>query len=135
MKKLFFSFIFLIVANLICTQILAQVIPAPILKDWQMIGESASHIDVSYRIVRCNNANVIQLKLFNESNVDQTVEFDITVTNKFNLQNFSKTFSVAVPTFQTRQGECIAGKDDELKIILPDAYYALNLDVKITFKQ
>jgi hypothetical protein len=107
---------------------------APIIKDWQMIGESKNHVDVFYRIVRCNNTNQLQLKILSESNIDQTVEFDITVINKLDKEQFTKSVSRAISKMQTVQGDCFTELSD-LKIFLPEKYYALNLDVKIIFKQ
>ena len=99
-----------------------------------MIGENKNHVDVFYRLVRCNNSNQLQLKILSESNVDQTVEFDVTVINKLDKEQFTRSVSKAISKMQTLQGDCLTELND-LNILLPEKYYALNLDIKIIFKQ
>ena len=68
-----------------------------VFKDWTLLQENnAKFIDVFYRIVECDTSNYIELRIFNENSIDQTVEFDIDVKNGMNSNKFQKSIKLDV---------------------------------------
>lgn len=54
-----------------------------VIHDWTALEESAQHIDVSYRIVQCQQGEngQIQLSIFNENAVAKTISFSLEITD------------------------------------------------------
>lgn len=133
MKKNVLALLMLLAIGSVSVDVNGQTHEPLIMKDWQMLGESLSHIDVSYRIVNCNDKSQVHLKLLSESDKNETISFDIGITNKLDGKSLSKSFTVAINSMQKVQATCL-NADGDLAIVLPESYYVMNLDVTITFK-
>ena len=116
----------------------AQNLPARdiVYKDWQMLGESNDHIDVSARIAKCgNNAAQVHLFIFNESTSNQTTKFSIEITNLADGKKFTKEVTYATERAKIYKALCDSDAAmNALKITLPSGYDPSNLEIDIAFK-
>ncbi|MDP1843149.1 MAG: hypothetical protein Q8K64_06975 [Sediminibacterium sp.] len=104
-------------------------------KDWVMIDESPTMLDVSYRVIKCTSVNQIHLMVFNENNFDQTANFELEVTNTKDGLKFTKAYNFATQKATIYKADCDSEPAlEKLKIDLPAGYDPTNLTVKITFK-
>lgn len=106
-----------------------------VIKEWAFLGESQTHLDVSYRVVKCSGAGQVHLQVFNESPNDQLAKMEIEITNLSDGEKITKTISYSSLRATIAQPSC----DDEpslndLKIAVPASYDLTNIKVKITFK-
>lgn len=105
-----------------------------VIKEWAFLGESKTHLDVSYRIVKCSGSSQVHLQVFNESPNNQVAKFEILVMNG-ELEKFTKEISFSVDRAAIVQPDCNSeGSLSDLKISVPANYDLNNLRVKITFK-
>lgn len=110
----------------------AQNNPNTIFKDWSVLGESANHIDVSYRVVKCGltSPNQLHLSVFNENATTQSVNMTISVKNNANNATFSSTISYSAAAAAIVKADC---SGTSLKVDLPSSYDPNNLTVTVTF--
>lgn len=114
----------------------AQNNPNTIYKEWVMLGESATHVDVSCRIVKCGltTPNQIHLSVFNESASAQTTNMTIVVKNNATNTSFSTQISYTSAVAALVKADCSSSTStNSLKIDLPAGYDPNNLTVTITF--
>ncbi len=114
----------------------AQNNPNTIYKEWVMLGESATHVDVSCRIVKCGltTPNQIHLSVFNESASAQTTNMTIVVKNNATNTTFSTQISYTSAVAALVKADCSSSTStNSLKIDLPAGYDPNNLTVTITF--
>src|SRR5206468_1464015 len=119
-KKLSLMLLFLIVTLTLFAQTSS---PAEtIFKDWTMLGESQTQIDVSYRIIKCSTINQVHLFIFNENPTDQTAHFDVEIINT-DGQRFSREVTFAVTKANMYRATCNSDASlNALKIDLPANY-------------
>jgi len=137
MKKKFRFLLATVIIIIFClskTDISAQTSMPIIYKDWTVLDESKSRVEVSYRILKCNAINQIHLSVNNKNISDQAVIFSIQVIDNLNKLSFSKQVMQVSEHLKTNKAEC--GNDnivDALKIDLPDTYEPNNLTVIAKF--
>jgi hypothetical protein len=111
--------------------------PAPmqlVYKNWHILGESSKHMDVFSRVIQCETVNQVQLKVFNESNLSQTLKFKIEIFNTVSGESFSKDIEVSLTPVQEIKGDCDAATElSNLKIDLPATYNPMQINTLITF--
>lgn len=106
-----------------------------IYKDWEMIIESPTLLDISYRVIKCDAANQVHLMVFNENSIDQTAHFELEFTNKDNGEKFSKEINFSCTKATVYKALCESDTAmDSLKINLPANFNPAGLTVKLTFK-
>lgn len=107
-------------------------------KEWGLLAESKTQIDISYRIIKCaaSGTKQLQLQIFNESPRAQVASFDLEITNKADGSKTTKTISFSLSMGRIYTPSCSASEDGmaDLKIDLPADYDPTNLSVKLTFK-
>lgn len=119
-----------------CQQAFSQIQPnGLVFKNWQMLGESSMHIDVSYSIGKCADVNLVYLKISNESSNDQDLHFQVDIMNTENGEHFSKDLNVSLIKLTEIKGQCTGGNDlADLKIELPSSYNPMKTTAMINFK-
>lgn len=105
-------------------------------KDWLFVGESANHVDVSARIVKCSeaSANQVHLFIFNEGSERSDIKFTINVLDNESGNSFDTEIKHTVVTAEMVKALC--DKDEKmsgLKITLPKEYNPNNLTISINF--
>lgn len=136
--KIKYAFLIIMITLFQTTSALSQPpasLPGLIFQDWKILGESSKHIDVFHRLIKCNNVNQIHIKLLNESGIDQTLQFELKITNNETGDTFSKQSSISLFKSQTVQSDCNSPVADQLKFDLPSTYNPMKTTVQITFKQ
>jgi len=109
-------------------------VPVPIFKDWTFLAEGQKMIDISYRIVQCDNKAQIHLKVFNEWVTDQKVSFQIEIQNPQG-EKIAREIAMDVSHGKAYTAECL--QDDNLsnlKIDLPPTFYPHLIKVAVVFK-
>ena len=114
----------------------AQNVPeAPIVfKNWLILGESKDHLDVSYRVVRCDNVNKVELKVISENNVDGVIHCKVVVINQSTGEKVTQEINLPIVSFKTLSPTC--GSDNpypDLKIELPASFDPKNINAVIIF--
>lgn len=105
-----------------------------IMKGWTMIVESRTLIDVSYRVVKCEDKTQLHLLIFNENAIDQVAKFTMTVSDPLAKKSFTKEVSVPVSKAFVLKAECTSNPATQaLKFDLPAGYNPKNLKVAVTF--
>lgn len=138
-KGILFTLLALLAISLTGLQSYGQGQPATmqlVYKNWYILGESSKHVDVFCRVIQCENSNQIQLKVFNESNLTQSLRFKIEVFNTANGESFSKDIEVSLTPVEEIKGACDGPAAlNNLKIDLPANYNPMQINTLITFKQ
>jgi len=99
-----------------------------IFKNWQILGESKKHIDVFYSVIKCGNTSRVYLKVFNETNKDQTLKFKVEIIDTETGEKIAKEFALALTQLQILKGECTGPNSaSELKIDLPASFNPLHI--------
>ena len=98
-----------------------------------MGAESSSHIDVSYRIVKCDPAAnaELHLQVFNEKATADNAKFDVLIADATSGQSFTTSVTKPVALAEMIIADC--GTTSNLKIAIPSAYDPATLTVTITF--
>lgn len=114
----------------------AQESSETVYKDWLFVGESANHVDVSARIVKCSeaSANQVHLFIFNEGSQRSDIKFTINVLDVESGKSFDTEVKHTVVTAEMVKALC--DKDEKmsgLKITLPKEYNPNNLTISINF--
>ena len=104
-----------------------------IFSDWKLSGENAAHVAVSYRTVRCDSVNQLQLKLVNNNSTDQNLTFHIDITNNATGDHFNKDISIALLMLQQMAGDCLDTNAFGLRLDLPILYNPTDLNVAVSF--
>ena len=103
-------------------------------KEWAMLGESKTFIDVDYRVLKCGGLNQVHISIFNENPKDQEAHFIIEILG-VEEQKISKEIRLPLKAALMYRPEC---KGDpalkSLKIDLPADFDPSKLTVKINFK-
>lgn len=103
-------------------------------KNWLILGESSSHLDVSYRVVKCDGVNKVELKVISENNTNAVLHCTVTITNPLNGEKITREINMNVVSFQTLAPSCGAGNPQpDLKIDLPASFDPTNLTTTIKF--
>lgn len=106
-----------------------------IYKDWEMIVESPTLMDVSYRVLKCETANQVHLMIFNENSIPQVAHFDLEITNTESGEKFTKEINFSCTKATVYKALCESDSSlDLLKINLPANFNPAGLTVKLTFK-
>lgn len=106
-----------------------------IYKDWTFLGESKTHIDVEYRVVKCNGVNQIHFFVFNESPDSREIRFEVEITNNVTAQKVLKEVVFTADKAAMHRAECASDVLlDKLKINVPENFNPSDLTLKITFK-
>ncbi|GAC1386347.1 MAG: hypothetical protein NVSMB45_16050 [Ginsengibacter sp.] len=114
----------------------SQSVPeAPVVyKNWLILGESSTHLDVSSRTIRCDGVNKVELKVISESNIDAVLHCTVTVVNNANGEKVSKDINIPVASFQTLAPSCGSGNPlPDLKIDLPASFNPMDISTTIIF--
>lgn len=101
---------------------------------WTGLEESASMVDVSFHVVKCQAADPsrVMLQVFNEGDLVNAIGFTLSITDEATQQSFNHTvasFPISIGTILT--GEC--GSNANLVIDLPAGYDGSNLSLDITY--
>lgn len=135
-KKLL-AFLFVALSTMFfSSEIFAQSPTETVYKDWLHIGESANHVDVSARIVKCSatSPDQVQIFIFNEGSSSNAISFVVTVVNNDTNESFNSTVSHTVNRAEMVKATC---DNDEtlngLKVNLPSSYNPNNLTISVTF--
>ena len=135
-KKLL-AFLFVVLSTMLSTSaIYAQAPTETVYKDWLRAAESANHVDVSTRIVKCdeNSPAQVQLFIFNEGSSNPVINMNVTIVNNDGAQSFSTNVIKNVEKGTMIQPTCESNAaTDGLKISLPEGYNPSNLTVTVTF--
>lgn len=133
-RKIIYSILVMVMA--LPTIMKAQSPSTPVIyKEWALLGESKTQMDVSYRVIKCTTINQVHLFIFNENPADQTAIFDVEITNNSDGLKFTKSINYALKSAMMYKAECDSDASfDALKLDLPSSYDPTNLTVKITFK-
>lgn len=134
-KKIFYSFIVILLA--LPALVKAQMVPVnpTIYKEWFLLGESSTQLDVSARILKCTSTNQVHLQIFNENPNNQTAHFDIEIKNNADGVKFITEISFAAQKAAIHTANCTSDASLEaLKINLPATYDPTNITIKIIFK-
>lgn len=135
MKKLFFFIVCLFACSVAATELKAQSTPV-VYKDWEMLIESNTLLDVSYRVIKCDATPQIHLLIFNENVFDQTAAFDLEITDVASGQKFVKSINFSAKKTTVYKALCDSDASlNALKFDLPSGYNPASLTVKITLKQ
>jgi hypothetical protein len=123
---------------IICSSLNAQSQNLPevpvVYKNWLILGESNSHLDVSSRVVRCDAVNKVELKVISENNTNAVLHCTVTITNPKNGEKLTREINMAVTSFQTLAPSCGAGNPlPDLKIDLPESFDPMNIMTTIIF--
>ncbi|KAF0242729.1 MAG: hypothetical protein FD136_97 [Chitinophagaceae bacterium] len=106
-----------------------------IYKDWEMIVESLTLIDVSYRSIKCVSTNQVHLMIFNENSKPQKALFDLEITDVATGEKFTKEINFDCATATVYKALCESETAlDPLKINLPTNFNPSAITVKVTFK-
>lgn len=106
-----------------------------IYKDWEMIIESTTLLDVSFRVIKCDTANQIHLMIFNENTMSQTAHFDLEITNTDSGEKFTKEINFAATKATVHKALCdFDASLEALKFNIPANFNPGSLTVKLTFK-
>ncbi len=133
-RSILHSFIVLLLAIPAMTQAQGNASPV-IYKDWNMVIESTTLIDVSYRIVKCTSVTQAHLMVFNENSVAQNAHFNIEFTNIASGEKFTKEINLACTKATIYKALCESDASlDVLKINLPANFNPMGISVKVTFK-
>ena len=96
-------------------------------QEMRLIGELPGHIDVKFRVVKCENSNQNQvfILLHNESerygeSRDTTSNFNIVILNYKNGESFKKNITISTSIGQIITPDC--ENNSPLKINLPISY-------------
>lgn len=134
MKRLLASAALLFILSFF-TEVGAQTNPI-IYKDWTVLGESKTQIDVSYRVLKCSTVPQVHLFLFNENPKEQTADFEIEITDSTTDKKLVKHIVFKLDIGAISQASCESSTTlDTLKIDLPAGFNPLTVSLKITFKQ
>lgn len=117
------------------TELGAQTNPV-IYKDWTVLGESKTQIDVSYRVLKCTTVPQVHLFLFNENPNEQTADFELEIIDGVTEKKVVKHIVFKLEKGGISQANCESDASlNALKINLPDGYDPLTVSFKLTFKQ
>jgi len=97
------------------------------MQEMTLIGELQGHVDVKFRVVKCENNtnNQVFLFLHNESDSyndpnDVTSVFDIVILDYASGESFTKNITTSTTVGQSITADCES--DSPLKIELPESY-------------
>ena len=129
------KFLVPLIAILIALPAITKAQGPVIYKDWEMIIESTTLMDISYRVIKCDTANQIHLLIFNENSIDQVAHFDLEITNTDNGEKYTKEINFSCTKATVYKALCESDATmDPLKINLPANFNPAGLTVKLTFK-
>jgi hypothetical protein len=110
-----------------------QEIPV-VYKNWLILGESRTHLDVTYRIVRCDGINKAELKITSENNVDTVLRCTVNIINLSTGDKVVKEINLPVASFSILSPGCGATNPfPDLAIILPASFDPGNITATIIF--
>jgi len=105
-----------------------------VFNDWLILGESRTHLDVSFRIVRCDGINKAELKIRSENNVDAVLHCTVTIVNLSNGEKVVKEVTLPVVSFNVLAPGCGATNPyPDLAIGLPASFDPKNITATINF--
>ncbi len=102
---------------------------------WKALPEAEYMIDVSYRVMDCDNTgSQLHLHVFNENSEKSSVSFTLKVTDEAS----GASFDYALTNFPVRfaemlSAECESSELAKLKVAIPDSYTSDKLKVEITY--
>ena len=101
--------------------VLAQTPQTPLVyKEWTLIAETPTSLDISYKIIKCGTVNQVHLLLFNESTEDQNANFELEFTNNADGKKFVKVISFATTKAGLYRATCKSDVSlNALKMDLP----------------
>lgn len=135
LKKQLLKLSLVLLASCIYSGLFAQTTEPQVYKEWQMLDESKTMIDVSYRVLKCSETNQIHLMIFNENVIDQNAQFSLEVTDETSGQKLVKDFDFATTKATMYKADCSNNTLlSALKFALPSDYDPAKLSVKLTFK-
>ena len=90
-------------------------------QNWKMIGESATHYEVSARVIQCHPDSAVQLhvELFNEGGGAQTAHFNLSINNPANNEQMVREISYAMASGDLIIPLCENNDYQPLRISLP----------------
>ncbi len=132
------KFLYAVIAALVALPGLtkAQSPAEPVIySNWEMLIESTTLIDISYRVIKCETTPQVHLMIFNENSIDQTAHFEIEISNGTTGEKFTKEINFAAKKATVFKALCESDSSlDPLKINLPANYDPGAIKIKITFK-
>jgi len=107
-----------------------------VLKDWSRLEESATLVDVSYKVVRCSAGGPasVLLQIFNEGGMVSNIGFSLSITDLTTGSVTSHSIqSVAAPFAQIITGTCDGADQPLLKFDLPSGFDGANVSIVISY--
>lgn len=136
LQKILFVLLLLVVnLNVASAQDQGQGQGGVIYKDWLHIAERPDYVDVSARIIKCDNSNTNQVHffIFNEGAENSNVKFTVTITNLKTNESFSKEVTHKVDRAVMLRAMCGDETLNDLKVDIPNGYDPTNISISITF--
>lgn len=111
----------------------AQTTPV-IFQNWLILGESKTHLDVSFRIVRCDGINKAELKITSENNTEAVLHCTVNFINSATNDKIVKEINFPVASFTVLAPGCGATNPfPNLAIELPASFNPANITATIIF--
>jgi hypothetical protein len=111
--------------------------PMIIVDNWKLKVETAGHIELSTRIVKCSLTSPYQVHIlfFNENPTAKSLTFTAKITNNADGNNFSKTITINADLAAMYIPNCDNSNSllNSLKIDLPSNYNPADLTITITY--
>lgn len=110
-----------------------QEIPV-VYQNWLILGESKTHLDVSFRIVRCDGLNKAELKIRSENNTEAVLHCTVNIINAATNDKIVKEINLPVASFTVLAPGCGATNPfPDLAIELPASFNPANITATIIF--
>ncbi|MCX6182706.1 MAG: hypothetical protein NT150_12350 [Bacteroidetes bacterium] len=103
-----------------------------VFQGWKLLGESSKTVDITAKVISCDGVNQVLLNVFNESMVNQDVDFTVTIVNEDNRE-VSKNIKVEVSRMKMKVAACGDATYDDLKINLPLGFNPATVKLSIVF--
>ncbi len=133
--KSIYRMLMVLVIVLSCQYAYAQLPTEPIIfNNWRILGESKDHLDVSFRVIRCDTVNQVQLQIRSESNRDEVLNCNVIIKNLSDGETITRHLSMPVLQFQELKPIC--GNNTllpNLKVELPTSFNPMNIATTIHF--
>lgn len=104
-------------------------------KVWKALPEAEYLVDVSYRVMDCDNTgSQLHLHIFNENSEKSSVSFTLKVTDEASGASFEYTLTDFPIRFaEMLSAECGSSDYAKLKVAFPSGFAMDNLKVEITY--
>ena len=113
--------------------------PVKIYKDWSLIIETDTHIEISARVLKCSmmGTNQVHLRVFNENSVTKTIKFKVEIIDLTDQRSIVKEITINAAIGAMYIPDCENGNPlmKSLKVDLPNDYNPNNLTINVSIIQ